>query len=293
MKSYMWDDFVERQLSRLQAGAGNLDVYLSVDETSGSMGHIPWDKVLRTNQAEILALGLANRYEKGSLLWWNPDYTHYHVFETIPHYDYYLFIEYDACIRGGAARFMDAVYDAGIDNVLYTRTNMNEWMWTRFHKETYPRSICRGSLNCISVHSRHALEFLYARRREMSLSDTIPFWPLSEVFIPTELYLGGLSSMSLAEFGNVSRYDWFPPTFEKDLNMDQTDRLEFIHPVLDQNRYVRSLLKNTHFVKDYIVQGSPLKRELARFPGVVTKSDLARAALTRGVARVKERLGGY
>ena len=185
MKSYMWDGFVNRQLSRLQDGAADLDVYLSVDETNGSVGPIPWDKVLRTNQTEILALGLANRYEKGSLLWWNPDYTHYHVFKNIPSYDYYVFIEYDACIRGGVAKFVDAIYTARADNVLYPRTNMNEWMWTRFHKDTYPDAVCRGALNCINVHSQHALEFLFTRRREMSIRDDISFWPLSEVFIPT------------------------------------------------------------------------------------------------------------
>ena len=99
--------------------------------------------------------------------------------------------------------------------------------------------------------------------------------------------------MSLAQFGDVSRYDWFPPTFENDLDMSPNDHLEFIHPVLDQNRYVQSLLKNTHFVRDYIAQDSPLRRELARFPGMAAKSDILRAALARGVARVRERFGGY
>ncbi|NHO33349.1 hypothetical protein [Acetobacter fallax] len=292
VKCYAWDAFVERQLARVQAGAGDLDVYLSVDDTSGKVKLPPWNNILRTNQSEILQLGLANRYEKGSLLWWNPDYTHYQVFETIPDYENYMFMEYDVYIRGGAALLMEKIRKAGAENVVQVRQNMKEWMWTSLHKDIYPETICRGSLNCITVHSRRSLQFLFEKRREMSKRDDIPFWPLSETFIPTELYLGGFQCTPLSDFGDISHYSWFPPVLEDDLDFGPCDELTFFHPVLDQARYVQSLLAHTHFVKDYFVPHSPLRRELGRFPGVVSTSDLISAAWTRGLARIRERFGG-
>ncbi|GBR03262.1 hypothetical protein AA21952_1002 [Acetobacter oeni LMG 21952] len=293
MKTYSWDAFVERQYSRLCDGADGLDVYLSVDETNGARAPASVRNVLRTNQSEILALGLADRYEKGSLLWWNPDYTHYHVLREIPDYDYYMFVEYDVYIHGGAGWFMDEVISSGAENVLHLRSDMDAWMWTRFHKNVYPKEICRGSLNCITVHTRRALEFLFRRRQNMSSAGDISFWPLSETFIPTELERGGFTCIPLSSFGDVSHYEWFPPTLENDLDTTPDGHLRFIHPVLDQNRYVKSLLTNTHLVKDFISPDSHLRRELKRFPQSVTRSDLIHAAFNRSIERVKLQLGGF
>jgi hypothetical protein len=48
--------------------------------------------------------------------------------------------------------------------------------------------------------------------------------------------------VSLAEFGDVSQYDWFPPTMEEDLAPSHGDT--FLHPVLDRRRYLMSVLNN-------------------------------------------------
>ena len=70
-----------------------------VDETNGPVGPIPHDDVIRTTNAEILALGLANAFGKGGLLWWNTDYPNYLAFEKLPSCDYYVFAEYDTCVN--------------------------------------------------------------------------------------------------------------------------------------------------------------------------------------------------
>ena len=67
-------------------------------------------------------------------------------------------------------------------------------------------------------------------------------WPSSEVFIPTEVARAGMTWLSLADFGDVSRCDWFPPTMEEDLRPSDGDA--FLHPVLDRRRYVSSMLYN-------------------------------------------------
>ena len=37
------------------------------------------------------------------------------------------------------------------------------------------------------------------------------------MFVPTEVARAGMKWLSLADFGDVSRCDWFPPTMEEDL----------------------------------------------------------------------------
>ena len=63
--------------------------------------------------------------------------------------------------------------------------------------------------------------------------------------------------LSIADFGDVSNYDWFPPTLEEDL-VPQRDT--FLHPMLDRRRYVASMLHN----RGSLPPGE-LRRALSRF----------------------------
>ena len=71
-KTYAWDVFVERQARRLAEAAGALDFYISVDETGGPVGPIPFERVIRFTCAELAFAGLPMRYAVGGVLWWNP-----------------------------------------------------------------------------------------------------------------------------------------------------------------------------------------------------------------------------
>ena len=62
------------------------------------------------------------------------------------------------------------------------------------------------------------------------------------MFVPSEIARAGMTWLSLADFGDVSHYDWFPPTLEDDLRPADGDT--FFHPVLDRRRYVSSMLHN-------------------------------------------------
>ena len=64
--------------------------------------------------------------------------------------------------------------------------------------------------------------------------------------------------LSLADFGDVSHCDWFPPTMEEDLQTADGDA--FLHPVLDRRRYVSSMLYN----RGSLAPGE-LYRALSRF----------------------------
>ena len=67
-----------------------------------------------------------------------------------------------------------------------------------------------------------------------------------------------LDRLSLADFGDVSHCDWFPPTMEEDLRPN--DGEAFLHPVLDRRRYVSSMLHNR-----WSLGPGELDRALARF----------------------------
>ncbi|WP_228391285.1 hypothetical protein [Komagataeibacter medellinensis] len=269
------------------------DVFLSVDETNGFAGTIPHDRVLRTCNADMVIMGFANRFEKGSLIWWNADYTHYQVRARIPDYDYYLFVEYDACITGDGSRMLADMMADGADLVAHPIDSGPQWYWTRFHAALYPGTRLHASLNCISFFSARALDHLAGRRRAMSVANgaEITFWPLGEAFVASEVMAAGLSFLPLARYGDVSHYNWFPPVLETDLGRLPAGPA-FIHPVLDRKRYIASLLRHTHFVRHYFMSGSALRRELARFPGEVSRVQLYRAAANRAKERLRLACGG-
>ena len=61
-KTYAWDGFVERQARRLAEAAGGLDFFVSVDETNGPVGPIPFERVVRFTCNDLAAAGLPMRY---------------------------------------------------------------------------------------------------------------------------------------------------------------------------------------------------------------------------------------
>jgi hypothetical protein len=237
-KTYAWDDFILRQAQRCAAVTGRGDFYVSVDETNGSVGPIPFDHVIRTNCTDMIGLGLANRFERGSLLWWNADFAHYQFFDLHPEYDFYVFIEYDALAHLDLDRMVDQIAERGIDFVcLPIREEKEEWAWTAPHQKVYPLEEIEGTLICISVFSKRAVQLLFNRRLEMSVAPGPPYWPISEVFMPTEIKRAGLRTASLDNFGSLTHYDWFPPIHEDDAMKLPTPA--FLHPVYDSGRFIR------------------------------------------------------
>lgn len=263
LKAYAWDGFVERQARRLEAATGPGDFFVSIDETNGSVGTVPFANVERFTKVDLLRSGLADRFEKGSLLWWNPDYAHYQFLAGHDDYDYYVFVEYDALIQRSIAELVDWVARDSVDFVaLPVRTPLKDWFWTPTHSQIYPPGELRGSLNCITVFSHRALVKMHVRRMEMAADPTVRFWPIGEVFLPTEIERAGLSHRSLEEFGDVSAYDWYPPTLEEDL--PGYAEATFLHPVLDPARYVATVLRSNPPLLSFVLPWSAMHRQLAR-----------------------------
>jgi hypothetical protein len=258
-KTYAWDEFVERQARRLAEAAGALDFYVSVDETNGSTGPIPFERVIRFTCADIAAAGLPTRFALGGVLWWNPDYAHYQFLSQHPDYDYYLFVEYDCVMQCSLEQFVLRAASRGADFVALPITrSFSKWHWMPYQRDVYPPGEVKLALLNACLFSSRALKLLHQRRLAMGADPFMRQWPSSEVFIPTEVARAGMTWLSLADFGDVSHCDWFPPTMEEDLRPSDGDA--FLHPVLDRRRYVSSMLYN----RGSLPPGE-LDRALARF----------------------------
>ena len=259
IKTYAWDEFVERQARRLAEAAGVLDFYVSVDETNRSVGPIPFERVVRFTCNDLAAAGLPMRYAVGGVLWWNPDYAHYQFQTQYPDYDYYLFVEYDCVMQCSLEQFVARAAGQGADFVALPITRpFKKWHWMPYQRHVYPLGEVKLSLLNACLFSSAALKLLHQRRLAMGSDPFMRQWPSSEVFIPTEVARAGMTWVSLADFGDVSHCDWFPPTMEEDLRTAEGDA--FLHPVLDRRRFVSSVLYNR-----WSLGPGELDRALSRF----------------------------
>jgi hypothetical protein len=259
LKTYAWDEFAERQARRLAEAAGALDFYVSVDETNGPAGPIPFERVTRFTCDDLAAAGLPMRYAVGGVLWWNPDYAHYQFLAQYPDYDYYLFVEYDCVVQCSVEQFVVRAASREADLVALPITRpFKKWHWMPYQRDVYPLGEVKLALLNACLFSSAALKLLHQRRLAMGADPFMRSWPSSEVFVPTEVARAGMTWLSLADFGDVSRCDWFPPTMEEDLR--PSDGAAFLHPVLDRRRYVSSMLYN----RGSLAPGE-LYRALSRF----------------------------
>jgi hypothetical protein len=259
-KAYSWDSFVERQARRLAEASGGMDFYVSVDETGGAAGAIPFERVTRFTCADLEKAGLAMRSPVGGVLWWNPDYAHYQFLEQHPDYDYYLFAEYDCVVPSSLEPFVLRAQSMGADLVAMPMySDIRKWHWTPYQRNVYPWNETGRALLCTSLYSSRALHMLHRRRLAMGADPAVVEWPNSELFVPTEIRRAGMKWVPLEELGETSRYEWFPPTLEDDL--PATNENSFLHPVLDRRRYLNSMLDN----RGSLERGE-LKRALSRFP---------------------------
>ncbi len=275
-RTHFWDDFAQRQFDRLLAEAGGCDVFVLVDETSRKVIGIPHDKIVRVTESTLLEMGLADAGE-GNLLWFNGDYPLY-LFQTLyPEYDYYLQLEYDVLINGGVAPLIEAAATQGVDFVGLTKGEATpDWPWVATCADAYRLDEIEHQLICLALFSGRALRHLWARRLDLSAAyarGDIRAWPMCEGFIATELTMAGMVCRELSDFGDTALYDHWPPYLEADIGALVAHR--FIHPVLDQERYVASMLKYHVGLKGYLNPNSLYHRKLRRLPAPRYLSALA------------------
>ncbi len=244
-KIHYFDAFVGRQLERLKAEIGSGHLYVMADETRGPVGEIPHDRVIRVTEGEMLERGYAKRSEQHAMYWHASDYSLYRMLEGYPRYDYYLLVEFDAVINGALDTIVAAIAAKGSDFVGEPLgTPVAKWFWTKTCDKVYDLADLRPYLTVIAFFSYRAVTLLRDRRLALSrrfLSQEIDQFPLSEAFIATEVFMAGLNVDRLSDFGNTAFLDWWPPYEESEL--DALAEGTFVHPILDHESYLRSLLR--------------------------------------------------
>jgi hypothetical protein len=265
LKVHYWNEFAERRLRHLLEQAPNGDVYIFVDETHGSVGPIGHSRVIRATEGDMAELNVVLE-PSGSLFWYNVDYPLYYFFLRNRSYDYYVMCEHDAVLNIDVDEFVKMAHR---DRVDYAGFPTTETGWPlKTGEGAYPKSFKLYQwLNCLSLHSRRSVEFLLERRQILArryAAGEIAVWPNNEVFVPTEMFNNGFAVRSLADYGNVDRYNWWPPTLEDDVPLLQDHA--FLHPVLDERKYVISCLRFSDLLSyKCLAKDSQLRRLLGRW----------------------------
>jgi hypothetical protein len=266
-RTHFWDDFVQRQFDRLVARVVDGHVYVLVDETNGHVDGIKHDRVVRMTEQDMLDMGLA-KAGTGNLLWYNGDYPLYYFSQIQPDYSYYLQVEYDVVLNTD----IDAlVRQVAKDRVHFVATEnlgpANGWYWRDTCVDYYPAEEVSPILICISIFSRESLTFLKSCRLAQSerfRAGGSTNWPMCEGFVGTEMKRSGLLCADLSEYGSIAACKWWPPNLESELPAFEAQ--PFVHPILDVDRYVGSVLKSPEGVAGYINLNSVLHRKLRKLP---------------------------
>ena len=262
MKVHYWDDFAERRLQHLVRRVGTGDVYIFVDETRGAICQIAHHHVVRATESDMAKLEVL-LHPPNKVFWYNVDYPLYYFYLQNRSYDYYLMCEHDAVFNIDIDEFVRA---ADRDRVDYVGFPLAQRAWPLQTCEgVYPKTFTiHNWLNCTSLHSRRSVEFLLARRQDLTRryrAGEIANWPNNEAFIPTEMHNNGFVVRKLGDFGKVEKYDWWPPSHENDLPLLQDQA--FLHPVLDERRYMASCMQQSN-LWHYFLPNSQLRQLLDR-----------------------------
>lgn len=267
-RTHFWDDFVERQFQRLSGQVKSGDIYVLVDETRGAVPGISGHRVFRLTDNQILAAGYVHAGE-GSMQWYSGDVPLYMFEAAHPDYDFYIQLEYDVNINVDLDTVVERIAADGVDVVALTKGKPTaNWMWLDTCLDVYGRHEVQNKLICLSIFSSRALRSL----RQARLAHAARFrcgeigrWPYCEGFVPTEAARQGLRQKELSAYGDVSAYDWWPPYLEADL--PRLGRHDFLHPVLDTEKYRTSLFKINAGLKAILWPFSWYHRRLRRLGG--------------------------
>jgi hypothetical protein len=307
-KAHGWDDFVVRQFQRLQERAAPGDVFVVLDETKGPIEGVPGRRVLRMTEAMAEEDGYLWE-PRGNLFWQNTDYQLYRFADRHPQYDYIVICEYDCVVNVAISAIVAAMAEHGASFAgERIRTPPAIWHWAEMARPYYPPDAdIFGRLLCFAAFSRDFVRQLQAARRdhtrrvlageiESAEPGAIP-WPNNEAFVGAEILRQKVRELPLAMFGDVARYDWAPPYPESDLERLRDSAV--LHPVLDETRHIRSLLKIGWDMADVFRQGSHVRSHFAQCDPAHAVAMLLRhfaetknwEALARLHAYAAERLG--
>jgi hypothetical protein len=261
-RTHLWDRYVAEQAERLRSLSARGHFYVLADETRSVL---PVEDFIKFSHSDLdfEPLGL-ERYFNTNLLWYNGDYPLYKIATNLPHYDWYVVAEYDVLTNVDLVGLAQAAAAAGAEAVGFNFHPVEpEWPWRDSCSGIYEQP-WRGLIPLLAV-SRLAIEHLFAARRRLTQRfrrREIDRMPFCEAFVPTELRMARLNCLDLGYFGSTERFEFWPPHLEGTVQLGAEPA--FIHPVLDERRYIPNRLRHDNEPESYFDPTSPLRTDLAR-----------------------------
>jgi hypothetical protein len=245
---------------------------------------IPHDRVIRMTEQTAQDEGFL-LHPKGNAFWYNTDYQLYHFIDRFPDFAYIVTVEYDVVVNTDIAAMVRQMATRKLDFIGEpVKIEPERWAWRPLVAPYYaPETQITGRLVCFAAFSRaFALQLQTARREqtkrylagEMAVPDAATPWPNNEGFIGAEIQRLGVAAASLAEFGDVSCYNWKPPRPEAALPAYAAGG--FIHPLLDMPRFLQAIPKLRLEIQDIFDETTELGGITQKCP----PEDLVRALLT-------------
>ena len=265
-KCHDWQPFEQRQLERLRQRVRSGDIFVFADNSKGDVSGIdhPPGQILQAGKAEAQAIGLEHVHG-APVFWFSNDYP-LHIFSRkYPNYDYYLLIEYDVVPYVDFDALVQRLSALGVDFVGEPiRVPLEVWPWRASCDGWYDTAQILHWLSCFAIFSNRAANVLYERRvaagRKLR-AGLIQSLPMCEAVVPTELRLAGMNLMQLNELGSTSHYDTTP--YYPEARIADFSAPAFVHPMLDQQRFLAKLFNAVGRVEDLLDDRHPYRAIMA------------------------------
>ena len=261
-RTHTWDPYVAKQAALLAGLSAGGHFYVLADETRGTLPVEGFYKFSHCD-TDFEPMGL-ERYFNTNLLWYNGDYPLYKIAQDLPHYDYYVMVEFDVLSNVNLVDMVERAAAAGADAVAFRFQPIEpDWPWLDSCRGIYEQP-WRGLIPVLAI-SRLAVEYLLDRRRRLTRrfrAREIDRMPYCEAFIPTELMQAGIFNVTdLSRFGQVERFEFWPPVLDGSVQLGAEPA--FLHPVLDEARFIPNRLRHEADPASFLDPSSRLRQDLA------------------------------
>ncbi len=258
-RTHIWDDFVASQAAKLRDLSLGGHFYILADETRATLPVEGFYKFSHCD-TDFEPMGL-ERYFNTNLLWYNGDYPLYKIISSLPHYDYYIMIEFDVVTNVDLVGMADAAIADNADVIAYRFQHAEpEWPWLPSCGTVYDQ-VWRGLIPVLGL-SRLAIEYLFERRRRLTKrfrAGEIQSMPYCEAFVPSEIMQSGLFKVrDLSSFGDTSQFEFWPPTLDRRVALAGP---AFLHPVLDERRFILNRLRHEADPASFLDPSSQLRQD--------------------------------
>jgi hypothetical protein len=259
-RTHVWDGYVANQAAKLCDLSKSGHFYVLADETRGTLPVEGFYKFSHCD-TDFEPMGL-ERYFNTNLLWYNGDYPLYKIISTLPHYDWYVMVEFDVLTNVDLVSMVNEAAADGADVVAYRFQHAEpDWPWLGSCKQAY-NQVWRGLIPVLAM-SRLAIEYLFDKRRRLTRqfrAGEISAMPYCEGFVPSEIMGSGLFKVrDLSTFGDTSQYEFWPPVLDRRATLG--NQPAFLHPVLNEERYVPNRLRHEGDPASFLNPSSRLRQE--------------------------------